>query len=108
MWIRIYAAGAIKRGWLCHSEKLTRYYNDFWQDPIALDVIRGRLNAALPTQYTSVSEFLADLKRMFRGGQTLHLVSTYIYLYSLFYRQSVSKTELHYDMGNVVDPHMQI
>merc|ERR1712013_325743 len=37
------------------------------KDPIALDVIKERLDEENPDQYSSVREFLADLRKMFRN-----------------------------------------
>ena len=49
------------------------------KEPIALDVIKERLDEENPDQYTSVRNFLADLRKMFRNCFTFNLKDSEIY-----------------------------
>ena len=49
-----------------------KVYTDVIKEPIALDVIREKLDRANPEMYSSVREFLADLRKMFRNCLKFH------------------------------------
>merc|ERR1712037_757771 len=49
------------------------------KDPIALDVIKERLDEENPDQYSSVRDFVADLRKMFRNCFTFNLKESEIY-----------------------------
>ena len=49
------------------------------KDPIALDVIKERLDEENPDQYSSVRDFVADLRKMFRNCFTFNLRESEIY-----------------------------
>lgn len=54
-------------------------YLDKIKDPIALDVIKERLDEENPDQYFSVRDFVADLRKMFRNCFTFNLRESEIY-----------------------------
>ena len=54
-------------------------YLDKIKDPIALDVIKERLDEENPDQYCSVRDFVADLRKMFRNCFTFNLKESEIY-----------------------------
>merc|ERR1712223_42293 len=47
-------------------------YLDVIKEPIALDVIKEKLDRANPEMYSSVREFLVDLRKMFRNCLKFH------------------------------------
>ena len=49
------------------------------KDPIALDVIKERLDEENPDQYNSTRAFLADLRKMFRNCFTFNVKESEIY-----------------------------
>ena len=54
-------------------------YLDKIKDPIALDVIKERLDEENPDQYSCVRDFVADLRKMFRNCLTFNLKESAIY-----------------------------
>ena len=54
-------------------------YLDKIKDPIALDVIKERLDEENPDQYSCVRDFVADLRKMFRNCFTFNLKESEIY-----------------------------
>ena len=49
------------------------------KEPIALDVIKERLDEENPDQYTTARNFLADLRKMFRNCFTFNLQDSEVY-----------------------------
>jgi len=47
-------------------------YLDVIKEPIALDVIKEKLDRENPEMYSSISEFLSDLRKMFKNCLTFH------------------------------------
>ena len=54
-------------------------YLDKIKEPIALDVIKERLDEENPDQYTGTRAFLADLRKMFRNCFTFNVKESEIY-----------------------------
>ena len=54
-------------------------YLDKINDPMALDIIKERLDEENPDQYSCVRDFVADLRKMFRNCFTFNTKESDIY-----------------------------
>ena len=72
-------------------------YLDKIKDPIALDVIKERLDEENPDQYGSVRDFVADLRKMFRNCFTFNLRESEIYKHAKKLEEKLDQLlQVHY------------